>query len=76
MYNLGVKLLNGMKSMYVNSLACVKEDESKSFRFDRGMTQGLIIFPKGFNVYIDTVMKEVSIGMRASRDCLAFYIMT
>ena len=34
---LGGKLLSGIKSMYVDSLACVKGDESKQFRIDSGM---------------------------------------
>ena len=36
------KLLNGIKTMYVNSLACVrvKGGESGGFRIDSGMRQG------------------------------------
>ena len=36
MYDVGGKLLNGIKSMYVNSLACVrvKGSESEYFRTD------------------------------------------
>ena len=36
------KLLNGMKSMYVNSLVCVrvKGSESECFKIDNGVRQG------------------------------------
>ena len=39
MYDVGGKLLDGIKSMYVYSLACVrvKGVESKQFRIDSGM---------------------------------------
>ena len=39
MYDVGVKLLGGIKSMYVDSLDCVrvKGGESKRFRIDSGM---------------------------------------
>ena len=47
-YDVGVKLLNGIKSMYVNNLICVKLSVSGSILF---------------NVYLDTVMKEVKIRM-------------
>ena len=60
----GGKLLNGIKSMYVDSLACVsvKEGESERFRIDSGMRQGCIMSPWLFNVYMDGVMKEVKEG--------------
>ena len=40
MYDVGSKLLSGMKSMYVDSSACVsvKWGESKWFRIERGET--------------------------------------
>ena len=43
-YGVGRKLLNGINSMYVNSLACVrlKEGESECFRIDSGVIQGWI----------------------------------
>ena len=46
-YDTGGKLLNGVKSMYVNSLACirVKGGKSKCFRIDRGVRQGCIMSP-------------------------------
>ena len=39
MYDVDVKLSNGIKSMYVNSLACirVKPGESESFRINNGV---------------------------------------
>ena len=47
MYNVGRTLLNDIKSMYVNSLACVKvkEGESECFRIDCGVRQGFIMSP-------------------------------
>ena len=41
MYDLGGKLSNGIKSIYVNSLACVrvKGSESECFMIDSGMRQ-------------------------------------
>ena len=39
MYDVGGKLMNGIMSIHVNSLACVrvKGDESECFRIDRGV---------------------------------------
>ena len=47
MYDVGGKLLNGIKSMSANSLACVrvKWGESEYFRIDIGVRQGCIIPP-------------------------------
>ena len=66
MYDVGSKLLNGIKRVYVNSLACfrVKGCESECFRIDSGVRQVCIVSPWLFNVYISTVMKEVKMGMR------------
>ena len=65
MHDLGGKMLNGIKSMYVNSLACVriKGGESEYFRIDSGMRQGCIMSPWLFKVNMDAVMKEVKMGM-------------
>ena len=76
LYDVGGKLMNDIKSMYVNSLACVrvKGGESECFRFNSRVKQGCIMSPSVFNVYMDAVMKEVKIGMcrrRESGDCLA-----
>ena len=45
MYDVGGKLLSGIKSIYVDSLACVrvKGIESDGFRVDSGMRQGCIM---------------------------------
>ena len=52
MYDVGGKLLNSIKNMYVNSLACfrVKEGESKCFRINSGVRQEYIMYPRLFNV--------------------------
>ena len=58
--------MNGIKSMYINSLACVrvKGGESECFRINSGVRQGCIMSPWLFNVYMDAVMKEVKMWMR------------
>ena len=62
---MGGKLLNGIKCMYVHSLASVrvKECECACFRIDSGVRQGCIMSPWIFNVYTDVVIKEVKMGM-------------
>ena len=69
---MGDKMLNGVKSEYVNSLACVrvKGSQSEAFRIDSGMRRECIVYPWLFNVYMDPVMKEVKMGMGESGDCL------
>ena len=64
MYDVGGKLLNGIKSMYVNSLAYlrVKGRESECLRTNSGVRQVYIMSPWHFDVYIDAVM-EVKMGM-------------
>ena len=58
MYDVGGKLLNGIKSTYFNSLACfrVKEGDSYSFRINSILRQECYI-PWCCNVYVDAVMK-------------------
>ena len=53
------KLLSGIKSMYVDSSACVrvKGGESEQYRTDTGVRQGYIMSPWLFNVYMDGMMK-------------------
>ena len=65
MYDVGGKLLNGIKSIYVNNLACVrvKGSESKCFRIYGGVRQVCIMSLWLFNVYMDAVMNEVTMGM-------------
>ena len=66
MYDVGDKLLNEIKSMYVDSSACfkVKGGVSERFRIGSGVRQGCIISPWLFNVYIDGVRKEMEMGRR------------
>ena len=62
---MGSKLLNGVKTRYVKSLAFVriKGGESDCFRIDSGVRQGCIMSPCLFNVYMDAEMKEVEMGI-------------
>ena len=81
---MGGKLLSGIKSMYLDSSACVivKWGESKQFSIDSGVKQRCIRSPSWFNVHLDGVMKEVKMGIgrrgkkfledvRECGDCLA-----
>ena len=65
MYDVGGKLLSRIRSIYIDSLACVrvKGGENQKFRIDSGVRQGFIISPWLFNVYVDAVMKEVKMGI-------------
>ena len=65
MYDVGSKLLNGIKIMYINNLAYVriKINESECFRINSSMRQGSIMSPRLFNVYMDAVIKELKIGI-------------
>ena len=65
MYEMGDKLLNGIKSIYVNSLICVrvKGCESKCFRISSGVRQVCIMSPWLFNVYVNAVMKKTKMEM-------------
>ena len=58
--------MSGIKSMYVDSSACVrvKGGENERFRIDNGMRQGCIMSPWLFNLYIDGVMEEGKMEMR------------
>ena len=53
-----VKFLNDIKSVYVNSLACVrvKGCEIECFRINSGVRQVYIMSPWLFNAYMDAVM--------------------
>ena len=57
--------MSGINNMHVDSLACVrvKGGDSEWFRIDSGARQRCIISTWLFNVYMDTVIKEVKIGM-------------
>ena len=68
MYDVSGKLIlmnNGIKSIYINSLPCVrvKGSDSECFRIDSGLRQECIISPWLFNVYLDAVMKQMKMGM-------------
>ena len=54
MYDVEGKLLSEIKSMYVDSSACVrvKKGANERFRTDSGMRQGCIMFLWIFNIYI------------------------
>ena len=62
MYDVGGKLLSGIKSMYVESSDCVrvKGGESDKFRKDRRVRR---VYHVSSAVYMDGVMKEVKMGM-------------
>ena len=64
-YDVDGKHLNGIKTMCVNSLDCVKVKrvESECFRIDSGMKQGCIMSPWLFSIHMDAVKKEVKVGI-------------
>ena len=64
---MGGKLLSGIKSTYVDSLAYFREKggESHRFRIDSWVRQECIMSLWLFNVYMDVVMKvKMRIGRR------------
>ena len=65
MYDVVSKLLSGIKSMLVDSLACVrvKGCESERFRIDSRVRQGCSMSPWLFNVNMDAVRYEVKMEM-------------
>ena len=69
MYDVVGKPLNGIKSVYVNSLICVRVNgcESEGFMINSGVRQMCIMSPWLFNVYIDAVMKELKMVIEISR---------
>ena len=64
-YDVGGKLLNGIKSMYIKSLAFVriKGGGSDYFKTDSAVRKIFIISPWLLNVYMDAVLKDVKMGM-------------
>ena len=64
MYDVGGKLLSGIKNMHGNSLSCVrvKRSDSVCFRIGSAMRKGSIMFSWLFNVHIDPLIKEVKTG--------------
>ena len=71
MYDVGGKLLCGIKSMCVNNLACVrvKVNESERFRIDSGVMQGCIMSSWLFIVYMDAAMKEGKMWIDTVKEC-------
>ena len=67
--DVGGKLLNGIKSIYVSILACVriKGGEGECFKIDSGEIS-CIMFLWLFNVNMDAVMKEVKWGWVGERE--------
>ena len=59
------KLLNGIKSMYVDSSAYgrIKGGISEQFRIDSGVRQVCSMSSWLFNLYMDGVMIEVKVGL-------------
>src|SRR5678816_2822718 len=64
-YSVGGKLLNGIKSMYDDSEACVRINrvESDWFNIKSRVRQGCVMSPWLFNLYMDGVMKELEVGV-------------
>src|SRR5678815_6089223 len=64
-YDVGGRLLNGIKSMYEDSEACVRINgvNGEWFRINSGVRQGCVMSPWLFNLYMDGVMKEFEVGM-------------
>ena len=62
LYGIGGKLLEGVKSLYVNSSACVRvgNEVSECFPVKVGLRQGCVMSPWLFNLYIDGVVREVN----------------
>ena len=60
MYDVNGRLLDGVKSFYEGSSACIRVRGSKSEWFDikSGVRQGCVMSPWLFNMYMDGVMKE------------------
>ena len=64
-YDVGDKLLNAIKSEYLNSLAYVRAKgcESECFRIDSSVRQVGIMSPWLFIVYMKAVRKELKWGL-------------
>ena len=67
-YGVSGKLLQAVKSLYVNSRACVRvgSEVSESFEVHTGLRQGCVMSPWLFNIYMDGVVKEVSERVQGS----------
>src|SRR5678816_4156031 len=64
-YGVGFRLLNGIKSMYEDSEACVRINGVKGdwFSINSRVRQGCVMSPWLFNLYMDGVMKELEVGV-------------
>ena len=69
MHDMDGELLNGIRYMYANSIACmrVKGGESKCFMNYSRVKQGCIRSTWLFNENMDTIMNKVKIGMERMR---------
>ena len=61
-YGIGGRLLEGVKSFYVNSKACVRVGNGVSewFPVKVCLRQGCVMSPWLFNIYMDGVVREVN----------------
>ena len=75
MYDVGSKLFNGIKSIYINCLPCarVKGGESECFRITSGVRHGCIMSPQVALQYIYECSNEGGENGdgQESGDCLA-----
>ena len=64
-YGVGRKLLKAVQSFYIDSRACVQmgNDVSEWFPVNVGLRQGCVMFPWLFNVYMDSVVREMNVGV-------------
>ena len=62
-YGVGGKLLKGVQSFYVDRWACVRvgNDVSEWFPVNVGLRQGRVISPRLLNVYMDGMVREVTV---------------
>ena len=62
LYEFGIRLLQGVKSLYVGSKACVRvgNEVSEWFPVRVGLREGCVILPWLLNLYIDGVVREVN----------------
>ena len=60
-YGIGGRLLQGVKSLYEDSKACVRvgNEMSEWFPVRVGLRQGCVMSPWFFNLYVDGVVREV-----------------
>ena len=67
-YGFGLKLLK-VQSLYIDSWTCVRvgNDVSRWFSVNVGLGQGCVMSPWLFNVYMDSVVREVNVGSLRKR---------